>query len=260
MNSRVLFVAALLVGCNGGGEADTVTVIPPDFGDDDDDTADTASGNDYLSADQIRFIGYIAWDSVLGEIINPTTIDGGEGNQSAYVIRIGTSDYDSQNPDTFCEVKINMEGYVAVDDLGVDYVWGVDIPQSDAGTGPTSDCISRGWDPDDFEGESAIGQWANYDYHLRIGGTLSAELEEWLTPDDTSDFDINRYSAGTWWTDEAGLNGGDDDIYFYGYYMDEEGNVDTDIQLDRFDLLNDDLQLRTGYYLARMSVYWNISG
>jgi hypothetical protein len=248
----------LLAACGGSDPEDPPIVIPPTFGGDD-DTADTAAGPQYNTVDQIRFIAYIAWDDVLEEVISPT-IDEDDGFISAYIIRIGTSEYSSDNPDSYCDVTINLEGYVGAEDAQNDgYIWGLDVPQGET-IDAVEDCVSRGWDPSEFEEDSPLYDWATYDYHLRLGGDPSADLTDWLTPDNPEpDFDINNYVGGTWWTDDAGLNGGDDDIYYYAYEMDPEGNVDFESRLDRYELTTPDAKLRTGYYVSRMSVYWNLA-
>ena len=253
----ILVVAAGIVvaGC-GGSEPEETAIIQPVFGGDDEDTADTAGGSkdEFLSADRIIFIGYIAWDDVLEEVVAPETINGGTGNQSAYVARISIEDYDASNPDTYCEVKINIEGLPGVEDPGEGYIWGLDVPADHPNV--TSDCISRGWDPADFENESAIGEWSGYEYSIRIGGAFGPDMADWLT-NNTSDYDTGRYMAGTWWS-TAPLSVADDDSYFYGYEMDDEGGIDTNVQIDPLTVLNDDGKLRRGYYLSRMKVYWNL--
>jgi len=254
----VLATFGALVGCSGGGDDEPVAVLPPTF-EGGDDTADTATGPVYNTVDQIRFVSYIAWDDVLEEVISPV-IDGDDGFISAYIIRIGTSEYSSDNPDSYCDVTINLEGYVGAEDAQNEgYIWGLDVPQGDP-VDAAEDCTTRGWDPAEFENDSPLFDWATYDYHMRMGGDPSAELTDWLTPDNPDpDFDINEFVGGTWWTDDAGLNGGDDDIYFYAYEMDAEGNVDFDSRFDRYELTTPDSKLRSGYYVARMSVYWNLA-
>ncbi len=260
MKNGILLLGALVAvtACGGGDPDDSPAILPPTFTDDD-ETADTAQGPQFNTVDEIRFISYIAWDDVLQEVVSPI-IDGSDTFISAYTVRIGTSAYDSNNESTFCEVTVNLQGYTGIADPAQDgYIWGIDIPQGDP-VEAFEDCIEKGWDPAEFEDDSPLMDWALYDYHMRLGGDLSEDLEEWLTPDTTDpDFSIDKYVGGTWWTDTAGLTGGDDDIYFYGYEMDSDHNVDFDTELDRYEMLTPDTTLRSGYYIARMSVYWNFA-
>ncbi|MCO4748265.1 MAG: hypothetical protein KC912_25955 [Proteobacteria bacterium] len=251
-----LAILTLLVAC---GPRETATNPNQDENPNTDsgvDSADTDTAPVLKTVDEVRFRAFVAWDAEQQAIVDPI-IEGGNFI-SAYTITIYQTGWDADDESTYCTIMLNLNGY-AISETAADegYLWGLDLPQGTKGI--SEDCIAKGWDPAEFEGDP-IADWGARDWHLRLGGNPNATLTEWLTPNDPDpDFDINRFTGGTWWTDNGGLSGGDESVYWYGYELDSTHAVNYDVEIHRDDLTNDSGGLRTGYYLFRMSSYWNFA-
>lgn len=248
-------MGAVLAGC---GPEETETEPPP-FGQQpvvDDETADTGYYvYDPKLVDEVRFRAFIAWDAMSQQVVSPV-IDGSDGYISSYRIDIYEEGWSDNNENSFCKVSIDLEGYLeSLDALGEGYVWGIDIPQGDVVAYET--CTDKGWAPEAFLDGSPLNDWGQYEYKLRLGGVMSGELIDWLTPDTPpTDFDIDEYVAGNWTTD-AGLSTDEDSNFWYGYAMDMEYNVDFDTRLKSYEMTDGTGALKTGYYVFDQRVYWS---
>ena len=248
-------MGAVLSGC---GPEETETEPPP-FGQQpvvDDETADTGYYvYDPKLVDEVRFRAFIAWDAMSQQVVSPV-IDGSDGYISSYRIDIYEEGWSDNNENSFCKVSIDLEGYLeSLDALGEGYVWGIDIPQGDVVAYET--CTDKGWAPEAFLDGSPLNDWGQYEYKLRLGGVMSGELIDWLTPDTPpTDFDIDEYVAGNWTTD-AGLTTDEDSNFWYGYAMDMEYNVDFDTRLKSYEMTDGTGALKTGYYVFDQRVYWS---
>lgn len=222
----------------------------------DEETADTGYYvYDPKLVEEVRFRAFIAWDAMSQQVVSPI-IDGSDGYISSYRIDIYEAGWSDNNEDSFCKVSIDLEGYLeSLDATAEGYVWGVDIPQGDLVAYET--CTDKGWAPEAFLDGSPLNDWGQYEYKLRLGGVLSGELVDWLTPDTPpTDFDIDEYVAGNWITD-AGLSTDEDSNFWYAYPMDLERNVDFDTRLKSYEMTDGTGALKTGYYVFDQRVYWS---
>lgn len=251
----LLASVGLLASC---GPRESITDPSDDGASDSSDTGlvDTDTDPVLKTVDEVRFRAFVAWDADLQQIVDPI-VDGGTFI-SAYVITLYQTGWDADDDTTFCTVVVDLGDYTMIESAVTEgYLWGVDLPQGVGGI--AENCIEKGWDPAEFEGDP-IADWGGRDWHLRLGGVPNADLTDWLTPADPGpDFDINRYVGGTWWTENGGLTGGVDSVYWYGYEMDANQVVNYDAPILRDGLTDDSGGLRTGYYLFRMSSYWNFA-
>jgi len=251
----MVILAALGSAACGGDDADTdEPYIPPVVV----NTGDTYNEPPPKLAAEVRFRAFLAWDDVLGEMVSPV-IDGSTDFISAYIITLYEEGWSSDVDSTFCEVVINLEGYVEAPDANPSgFVWGIDIPEGDKDA--YTDCLDKGFHPDQFEGGNPLNGWGQCDWNIRMGDDVTADMADWLTPDTpTSDFSIDNYWGGEWWTDSCGLYVSDQGSnYFYGYEMDASHNVDFDTRKSKFTRINGTGGLGLGYYVFDQSVYWTL--
>ncbi|MBX2803384.1 MAG: hypothetical protein KTR31_37230 [Myxococcales bacterium] len=253
-------VLLLSVACTG----DKDTTETPDTDTETDtetveDTVDTSDpGPDLKLATEVRFVGFIAWDAAKGVVRSPI-IDGNDGFISAFVINLYEKGaFQSGDDSGRCRVSVNLEGYVQSGAaLKNGWEWGLDIPEGPK-KGTFTDCIDQGFSAVQFTKGDPLQDWEPIDWALRMGGARTAELEDWLTPDDTKDFEIDWYKAGAWSTETGGFSTDDDNNFWYGYAMDDKGNVDFDTRPLEGDFLPSPGQLATGYYVFDQRVFWNI--
>ncbi len=202
---------------------------------------------------EMRMIGFVAWDADAGQIV-PYTYQG-DSRSSRLEIRLYEDGLDSD----FCIVGIEMNGLtLAPEAKNEGYAWGVDIP---AGVDKPwfETCTDAGWDTDQFPDDRKMEDWASYDYHLRFYTALDAELTDWLTPDNTATFDINRYTGGYFYTDDGGINTDVNSNYWYGYEMDTNFNVDPDVSVpldQRYTMLDANGDMVRGYFVFDQRVFW----
>ena len=242
---------ALLIAC-GSEDADTDPFIPDLIL----ATGDTAPPPpDLKLVDEVRFVAFIAWDPVLGEVVTPATIDGDEGFISAFVISLYEKDWDASDDSTFCKVAIDLDG-IPLTDAALDepLIWGIDVTDGENRAYET--CLDKGFDVSSFIGGDPIATWANYVYSIAAGGDPDTELVEWLTPETpTTDFDINIYSAATFAVEPADFSSDATNNFFYGYFMDDAYNIDRSITHDKATILGVD-GLVQGYYVWDQRVFW----
>ncbi len=252
MRTLPWLVALLAVGCKKKDDSDDGFPFLPPPGTTDSDSGAYAPPPKVFT--EVRLIGFIAWDPSVPEI-RPYTYQG-DGRTSRLEIRL----YEGPGPDTdFCIVGIDLAGYTASDIAKTEgFAWGVDIPAGDKPWFET--CTDDGWDVDQFSEDRGIDHWANADYHLRFYAPLSAELQDWLTPDNPPpDFEINHYTGGDFWTDGGGISTDADSNYWYGFELDDNWNVDPDTStpLDqRYTMLDANGDMVRGYFVFDQRVYW----
>ena len=162
---------------------------------------------------------------------------------------------------SYCEVDLDMSGLgLAAGVPQEGYLWGIDIPEGLDTKPIASDCLDAGFVPEQFtDGDPAV-HWGVYDWKLRFGGTMSAELIDWLDGDTpTADFDIAQFAAGAWSSETTGYETEDDSNYWYAYAMDADHNVDFDRRLSDFEMVNASTnEPITAYYIFDQRVYWTL--
>jgi len=258
-----LFGAAIaLMGCNSESTEETSVVTDP-FGDETetDETGDTAvDGPQLKTVDEIRFRAFVAWDAVLNEVVSPI-IDGDTNYVSSYRVDIYQAGWSNDDDNTHCKISLNISGTgLSTDAKNEGWVWGIDISDT-AGNGSYETCIDKGWDPDQFEDDDPLEEWGNYEHGLRIGGDPTPTLELWLAENiSDDDFDLQNYIGGSWTTSAtAGMSTDDENNFWYASPMDDEHNVDRDISLTRDQMVDQDGNLVTGYFVWDQTVYWNFA-
>jgi hypothetical protein len=254
----LLVTACLAAGCKSKSPDEA-----PGDDDDDDDTptaitADTAPPEGKRVA-EVRFRAFIAWDATLRRVV-PPIIDGQEGAYiSAYLIDLYEAGWSSSVEDSFCRVFTDLEGLgESTAALSEGYLWGLDIPEGDKPMG--SDCLDKGFDPDQFTNGDPVAEWAPAGWSVRLGGTLSDELVEWLT-DVGSAVDTTQYMAGDWSSTVEGqefYTTDADNNYWYAYAMDAAHNVDFDTRLQDWEMAGGPGLVSTAYFVFDQRVYWNI--
>lgn len=206
---------------------------------------------------QVRYRAYVAWDPVLGEIVSPV-IDGNSDYISAFITQLSIDGPPGDDTSVYCEVVFDLQGMTLAPNAKTEgFPWGLDIPAG-AKDG-YENCTDRGFDVDAFADGWKIEDWAAYSYSLRFYAPLTPALEDWLTPDTPpTDFDINHYTGGDWWSDDANLSTDAESNYWYGYAMDGLHNVDFDTRLDqRYGMLDINGDMNLGYYVFDQTVFWN---
>lgn len=264
MGHRALALLLLAVGCSGSKDTTAPTPDMFDVGDDDDDNgADTADsgegGTDAKLVAEVRFRAFVAVDSSLGMVVSPI-FDGDPDYISAYIIDLYEKGWTDSDEESYCQVSIEIpEGTALADVYGTGFNWGVDIPAGAYGKSMGSDCLSKGFDAGQFTNGDPTADWAEFDWHMRFGGTLTADLIDWLTPDTTTGFDIAEYAAGDWWTDTAYFETDADNNFWYAYAMDAGHNVDLDTRLTTDFMVDATGAPMTAYFIFDQRVYWDLT-
>lgn len=250
------FLAAVLCACSPApsegvgptttGESTTGTTtgtaLPTDTGSGTSETSTTTT-----PSIEVHFTAFVAWDPALGEITSPV-IDNNPNFVSAYTATLRQPDWVEGNDDAECEIVLILDTLPAsVDAVAEGFVWGLDIPIALPGT---EDCTEKGFD-------IPIDPWFDYDWQLRLGGPLTADLEDWLVANEPSTgFDIEHYIGADWWSDTAQFTADADDNYWYGFAMDGQHVVDFDTPLTRADMVAPGGDLQRGYYVFKQTTAW----
>ena len=244
-----LTLALLLSACGGDGDDSPDPILPPVTGDDD-DTADTATGNNAPIAGEVRLLAFFGWDDVLGEVTKP------EGYRSEFAIQISVEDWSgADDPSQYCTIRIGLEGLTADPEATNNgWLWGLSFPQGDS-QAYEEDCTERGFDMETNELRS-IEEWVEGPHYLAIGGAPSPDTLDWLTNvADVPAEEIDNYIGGEVTFPSA--PDGNDDTYWYSLEVDDQGvPLDDGDYVDRFSVANNDNGLKFGYYNMRQTVYW----
>jgi hypothetical protein len=257
----VSVVWLLAIGCSGKDETTT-----PVVGDDDDETTteDTADSGGRpgpapkLTA-EVRFRAFVAFDGALGTVVNPT--DDGEDLLSVYLVQLYAEGWSDADETSYCTVYTELAGTPLSAAAPLEgFLWGIDIPAGLDGKVIFSDCLEKGFDAGQFVKGDPNVEWGAYDWQLRFGGELSADLADWLTPDPTTaDFDLQQYAAGGWSTETAGLETEAESNYWYAYGMDAAHEIDYDTRLQNVLMTNGNGQPVTAYFIFDQRVYWTLT-
>ena len=256
--SALSVLALLVAGCSkeSSDRDDSVE------GDDDrntrtGDTVETGAPEPKRVA-EVRFRALIAWDAGLRQVVAPI-IDGSDNYISAYIIDLYEAGWSSSVESSFCQVAVRLEGLPGSPTAASEgFLWGIDVPEGDKEA--LSDCASKGFDESQWTNGDVSAHWVAPDWRLRLGGTLSPDLIDWLTPDTPpDDFDIASYMAGDWSTETGGYATDADNNYWYAYAMDSEYNVDFDVRLLDHQVASGIGEVITAYYVWDQRVYWNLT-
>lgn len=208
---------------------------------------------------EMRFKAFIAWDAANQEIVAPI-IDGVDNYRSALIFELFEDGIQSD----YCTVSIAIQGLtLSPDAKGEGYAWGVDIPSGRADE-MQEDCSSQGWDLDEFYEGTRPEDWLEHAWSLRFYAPLSADLEDWLTPDTpTADFDINEFTGGAVTTVSGAYTPSEQDSnYWYGWPMSLDREVDFDAERlnANENMLDVSGDMAQGYYVLDQNVYWILDG
>lgn len=240
----------LAVACSGPEPTDT------DGGNDggsDTGSDDTGTATGAKRAVEMRFWALLGWDADVGGVVS-VELDG-ETVDPLYVVALSAEGASDEDPDSVCYVVMDLGGLGVSDEALADgFAFGLDVPGGGVATG--TDCEEKGFDGSQWDEGSAEAHFAPVSWQLRMGGELTPDLVDWLTPDDTSDWSLGWYAAGDW-SNDGGYTTDTDDNYWYGWPIDAAHLVDSDQRLVMEDAMTP-AGLVSGYYVFDQRAFWNL--
>jgi hypothetical protein len=250
MTTTALCAVVALSGCGSKDASnDDDFVAPVTFGDDDDDTSDTA-GSGPKRVVEFSFGGWFGYDDVLQEIV--PVINNGNDQPSIFYIELRSQAFVDGDSSDYCWVRVYLDGYTGDSFAGDDgFPFGYTVPQGTASGG--DDCIEQGFDPDDpyWDGSDPFSVFSDPDrgWAVAIGGDPSQAAADWLNaaPEDEQNY-IGGEFLGTDYSIE-------DKIYWLAWELDDSYNILTDNRMTRDAIVDGNSELKTGYYQFDVMVH-----